>query len=164
MNPDALLDQLRDIHYPEQIGWWPPAPGWWLLAITLLTLSVILLIYLVSRRRRLFYKRQARKMLADCWAAYLQDNNDRRYVEDLLALVRRIAKTSRTAQHLEAMGARQLITLMTKDIKGAAAGDLSGLNFENLLYHPQPMPLSEKQARYLQTAVEKWLKDSAQTC
>ena len=31
MNPDPLAP-LRPLHLPDQIGWWPPAPGWWLLA------------------------------------------------------------------------------------------------------------------------------------
>lgn len=29
---------LKDIHLPETIGWWPLAPGWWLLAVTLIAL------------------------------------------------------------------------------------------------------------------------------
>jgi hypothetical protein len=27
------LDQLRDIHLPEPISWWPLAPGWWFVII-----------------------------------------------------------------------------------------------------------------------------------
>jgi len=36
------LAALRDIHLPEAIGWWPPAPGWWLLlGIILVTIATI---------------------------------------------------------------------------------------------------------------------------
>lgn len=43
---------LRDIHLPEPVGWWPPAPGWWLLAILMPALTAGL-IWLVRRRRRM---------------------------------------------------------------------------------------------------------------
>lgn len=42
------LEQLRPIHLPPEISWWPPAPGWWLLLLTLL-----LLLWMVVRRYRL---------------------------------------------------------------------------------------------------------------
>lgn len=46
MNPEDL--PLRDIHLPDAIGWWPPAPGWW--AITFLLLATI--VFLIWRWRQ----------------------------------------------------------------------------------------------------------------
>ena len=39
---EPALAQLRDIHLPEPIGWWPLAPGWYLLGFFVLSLAVIL--------------------------------------------------------------------------------------------------------------------------
>jgi hypothetical protein len=37
------FDQLRDIHGPDAVGWWPPAPGWWLVALGALLAAWLLL-------------------------------------------------------------------------------------------------------------------------
>jgi hypothetical protein len=61
MLPSAAIDPqtlpLRDIHLPNAIGWWPPAPGWWLLTglVLLLTAGSLWLrrLYRRGRFRRL---------------------------------------------------------------------------------------------------------------
>lgn len=39
------LSQLADIHLPEPVGFWPPAPGWWILLVILCVLA-----YVVGKR------------------------------------------------------------------------------------------------------------------
>ena len=61
MNSDPLA-QLRDIHLPPPIEWWPPAPGWYVLALIVLGAVVGLLYYawriIKARRYRKYLIRQ----------------------------------------------------------------------------------------------------------
>lgn len=45
---------LRDIHLPQDVGWWPPAIGWWVL-----TLLALLCVYFTFRAYRYFTRRTA---------------------------------------------------------------------------------------------------------
>ena len=57
------LDQLRDIHLPEPISWWPLAPGWWILIIAGCLLSAWLIRVFYRRHSAGLYRRQAQKKL-----------------------------------------------------------------------------------------------------
>ncbi len=54
-----LLQQLRDIHPPPALPWWPPAPGWWILAAAALSLVIWQSIRLWRRWRRFRPSRRA---------------------------------------------------------------------------------------------------------
>ncbi len=82
------LAQLRDIHLPEAISWWPPALGWWLLLATLLLL--ILLAWLSVRHyQRGAIKRAALHELAQL--AHRYPDQPQRLLQQLSQLLRRVA-------------------------------------------------------------------------
>jgi hypothetical protein len=58
MESDPLA-QLRDIHLPETISWWPLAPGWWVLIILLGLVTGWIIFKAVQRKRANLYRRQA---------------------------------------------------------------------------------------------------------
>lgn len=43
---------LRDIHLPDAVSAWPPAPGWWLLALLLVLLGLLAYAVVQFRKRR----------------------------------------------------------------------------------------------------------------
>jgi hypothetical protein len=88
MAPDAL--PLRDLHLPEPISWWPPAPGWWVLA-ALLAVTGAALAWIWYRWRHRALRRAALAALADIERAYARDGDGHRYAMALSGLVRRIA-------------------------------------------------------------------------
>ncbi|WP_181898410.1 DUF4381 domain-containing protein [Alteromonas aestuariivivens] len=45
------LDQLRDVHLPGQVDWWPLAWGWWLLAVVVLLVTVYAIVTWTKRRK-----------------------------------------------------------------------------------------------------------------
>ncbi len=48
----GVLANLKDIHLPTAVSWWPLAPGWWaLLALFLLMIALAVYLYIRSQRK-----------------------------------------------------------------------------------------------------------------
>jgi len=90
MTPEMqrLLEQLKDIHEPAPIGWWPPAPGWWILAgliVALLFAAGWLWRRLREKRRRNLYRAEGVRLLREL------DLDTPRVVEEINVLLKRVA-------------------------------------------------------------------------
>ncbi len=56
MEAEDPLSQLRDIHLPEPVTFWPPAPGWWFILLLILIGLVFLYRHAIAallQRRKL---------------------------------------------------------------------------------------------------------------
>ena len=57
------MAQLKELHVPAPISWWPLAPGWWLLAGLLIAVVVAGITWWYLRRRRTAYRRAGLRLL-----------------------------------------------------------------------------------------------------
>lgn len=88
---------LRDIHLPEAVSWWPPAPGWWLLLVlTAMIVAVVFLFIRIRQRRQL-----KRTVLAELNSIRQQynDNHDRIEIARALSALMRRASISFYPRH-----------------------------------------------------------------
>lgn len=70
MDSEELLAQLADIHLPEPVSAFPPAPGWWVLAVLLLIAAVIAYrkFSVVNRQRK--FRENALAELDRCFQSF----------------------------------------------------------------------------------------------
>lgn len=99
------LAGLRDIHLPEAVSIWPPAPGWWLLLVLVVAISVGVWFWRRARRRSL--RRAALAELFALETAHAGDADREALARGLSALLRRLA--------LRSFGARRVAALRGAD-------------------------------------------------
>ena len=97
MDSEELLAQLADIHLPQAVSIWPPAPGWWILTLLLLGAGLFLGHKVVLQLRLRKTCAHALAELDRCHLAYAnspsQDLNELklRYVNQFNSIIRRVA-------------------------------------------------------------------------
>ena len=98
MDREELLAQLRDIHLPEPVSWWPLAFGWWLLAALLLAAATLALYYGGRILHSRYLRQRALAELARVRDRYPYTDTDGdpetlklRYVNGVNTVLRRVA-------------------------------------------------------------------------
>lgn len=91
MDKTQELAQLRDIHLPEPIGWWPLAPGWYVVALLLLIAAYALVFFIRKYYLNGRAKRHALRLLASYQQQYLRDGNGQLTSARVSELLKRVA-------------------------------------------------------------------------
>jgi hypothetical protein len=148
------LAQLRDIHLPEPVSWWPLAPGWWVLALLLLLMLFFTVRWLLTLRRHNAYRGEAQKQLAIINA---ETGNNLQQCQALMGLLRRTAKTAYPGKFLES----ELNPLFLNRLNACCAQPVFSEHLRQQLgelpYQANP-DIADTTLEQLQQGTARWLK------
>lgn len=117
------LAQLRDIHVPAEVSWWPPAPGWWFAAATLIPAAVLLL-WWWRRHQRRCYQRVALLRLEQLCRTCQDDPHA--LVRELSVLLRRAAILHYPAHDCAGLSGQEWLQFLDQTLdSGADPGQFS---------------------------------------
>ncbi|WP_432742973.1 DUF4381 domain-containing protein [Methylobacter sp. G7] len=156
MNP-TLLD-LKDIHEPEVIAWWPPAIGWWILAV-LIPLLIIFFIWLYKKLTRKTALKTARKILIQIKHDATRDNLQKLCAVSVL--LRRVAISVSPRAKVAGLTGRQWLEFLDTSVKGLPFSEGVGQLLADAPY--RKMPPTELEISQLIELCEDWLKSQAKS-
>lgn len=87
---DSLLSQLKDIHQPPAVSWWPLAPGWYVVLVILLLLLAFFG-YRYYRKQQQHRRRQRIVQHAEQLLLQYQATQSAASIAQLAVLLRRAA-------------------------------------------------------------------------
>lgn len=90
MNPTDPLANLRDIHLPGEVSFWPLAPGWWVLIIITLALIIWGILKWLQWRKRQLLLHEVKAELVRIESDYAKHQIVRKLVTDCSQLLRRL--------------------------------------------------------------------------
>lgn len=155
MNPQASQLQLRDIHLPDAVSWWPPAPGYWLL-LALLMISLMSFWLMRKRYRQRAVKRAALKQLTLIKQNFRQNHDTQQLVSQLSALLRRAAISTFPRANCAALTGQQWLQWLDTGLKNQP------LNFNSsagqlLVSAPYQKTIASEQTEELLKLCQQWL-------
>ena len=86
---NILEQQLRDVHTPDAISWWPLAIGWWVLIALIVGLSVFSLIKFFKNRRINAYRKLASQELNRQFLVWQGKQNASDYLQAANTILKR---------------------------------------------------------------------------
>ena len=154
--PATPLAQLRDIHLPDAVGWWPLAPGWWVLAAVIATALVAGGCLLHKRIAGNRYRKAALRELERQFNQYHQHQGQQQLCQQVLEILRRCLLTadSRPGNH----SAGQLLQALNGQTGKAPFSEQLITRIDQLAYAPHPAPLDRQQLVNLQQSARQWIK------
>ena len=149
------LTNLKDIHLPPTVSWWPPAPGWWILAV----LFVLLAVFCGCWFRRWYELRrpkiEALRVLKDLQVQHEIFPAALTTLRALSQLLRRTALSFYNQEEVASLQGVDWLNFLDKTGQTTEFTEGVGNIFGGNLFHPEP----DFDLEVLFPLVSKWVKE-----
>lgn len=159
MEPTNALAQLKDIHLPDPVGWWPLAIGWWLLIGLGACVLAALLWWLWQYYCAGAAKRQALRLLAEYEAEAKLTRNTAPLCAQISELLRRVAIAYYPRTQVAALSGSAWIDFLNHHSKG--------INFhvvQDLLIEKPYQAVAQDAMTPLISRSRQWIKQRRRPC
>ena len=150
----SQLAQLRDIHLPAAVSWWPPAPGWWLLAAIVLAALIGLIVLLARRQRRRRYRRVALREAQALFANWQRHHDTGAYLQAVNRLLKQTALVAYPQQQVASLSGADWLDFLDAKLRQPRFTEPDLREF-GALYQPEPQALAPEQ---LHEATRFWIR------
>lgn len=150
--PVDPLKDLRDIHYPDPVSFWPPALGWWIVGLLCLGL-IALMIWGVRRFRTPSVHRAAWQELEGLRQAFASNHQEDKLVRGLSVLLRRYAMACYGREQVAGLAGYRWLSFLDEKGETTAFTEGPGRVLASVPYGGQDII----QGPELLAVVERWL-------
>lgn len=159
MADQQALAQLKDIHLPEAVSWWPLAPGWYALAL-LITLLLGFAIYLsYKHHKNSLAKKQALELLACYEEQYKKDGNAQLTSARISELLKRVALVYYPRQQVASMHGESWLEFLQQSSKHINFNEVRALLLESPFKTGERVDLTP-----LLRSAQLWIKQRRTPC
>ncbi len=121
--PQQQLD-LKDIHLPDAVSWWPPAAGYWII-LAVIAVCIISFLSIKAYRKKFEIKRLALAELSAIKESYESTSDKKQLVISLSELLRRAAISTYPLSECASLTGTQWLNWLDKSLSK------NTLNFSN---------------------------------
>lgn len=151
VNPDNPLAQLKDIHLPEAISWWPLAIGWWVVGFIVIAGTYFAVQFSFGHYFNQRYRRQGLSALNN-----LPNIDQQQRLIALFSLLKQVANSAYPQQNFASLKHKEFIEFLQSSCTKPIFKDVSA-NWEQLMYAQQPSVTSDLVDQLI-TESRTWIK------
>ncbi|MBS3964041.1 MAG: DUF4381 domain-containing protein [Methylomonas sp.] len=148
---------LKDIHLPDAISGWPPAPGWWLLALFCLIAAGFVALLIARLYRHLTRRQPCQQALRHIARLRSQPVDDlRQTLAELSALIRRAAISCEPREQVASLRGEAWLNYLDRRLPDAPFSQGPGRCLADAHYRPDNPDAIELDRLF--ALCERWLK------